>query len=212
VALAGTLLVGFNGAARGLAKSPSKNQLESAANKQKLVKIRSLRRQIDENRKVTWRWQDTVLTARTPSRFKERQVTGIAYLRWLHKLWAQRRQAAIRRAKYPPHLMLWLCIKSGIRGGRWDWLVHRRGGVKVGEGEASWFDDESPYWGGLQMGRWFQETYGGELYHRLGTANRWQPIQQIWVAERAFRSEGYSVRWLLGQWPNTAPPCISLLE
>jgi hypothetical protein len=48
----------------------------------------------------------------------------------------------------------------------------------------------------------FQRRYGGELLRRKGTADRWTPIEQMWVAERAHRSG-------LGfyPWPNTARSC-----
>lgn len=85
------------------------------------------------------------------------------------------------------HRKLWLCI-------------HRQ--------EGSWHDPHPPYWGGLQMGMWFMRTYAPWHLRRYGTADRWPPAMQVRVAERAFRREGYSVRWLLGQWPNTAPACI----
>ena len=212
VVLASSLLIGFSGAARGLSEPPVKNQLKSAAYKQKLVKVKQIRQKIDQRRRATWSWQDLSLADHTRSSYREKWSRGIADLNRLLAIWATRHRANQQRAKNPPHLQLWLCIQSGIRGGKWDWLVHRRGGVRVGKGEASWRDDGSPYWGGLQMGQWFHETYGGELYRRLGTANNWQPIQQIWVAERAFAREGYSVRWVLGQWPRTSPPCVSLLE
>jgi hypothetical protein len=48
----------------------------------------------------------------------------------------------------------------------------------------------------------FQRSWGAELLRRKGTANRWLPIEQIWVAERAYRSGlGF------GPWPNTARYC-----
>jgi hypothetical protein len=48
----------------------------------------------------------------------------------------------------------------------------------------------------------FQRTYGGELLRRKGTANRWTAAEQMWVAERAFRSgRGFY------PWPNTARSC-----
>jgi hypothetical protein len=43
-------------------------------------------------------------------------------------------------------------------------------------------------------------AWGGLL--RKGTADRWSPLEQMWVAERAHRSgRGY------GPWPNTARSC-----
>jgi hypothetical protein len=75
-----------------------------------------------------------------------------------------------------------------------DWLcIHRY--------EGSWADSGSPYWGGLQMDLSFQQTYGGWLLRHQGTADHWSPLEQIWVAERASRSRGFS------PWPNTARDC-----
>jgi hypothetical protein len=51
------------------------------------------------------------------------------------------------------------------------------------------------------MDRGFMRTYAPrELLHR-GLANRWTPLEQMWVAERAHRTRGYY------PWPNTARSC-----
>ena len=48
----------------------------------------------------------------------------------------------------------------------------------------------------------FQRTYGSVLLRKKGTANRWSALEQIWVAERAYRSgRGFH------PWPNTARYC-----
>jgi hypothetical protein len=48
----------------------------------------------------------------------------------------------------------------------------------------------------------FQSNYGGILLTRKGTADNWTPLEQMWVAERAFRSgRGFY------PWPNTARYC-----
>jgi hypothetical protein len=67
--------------------------------------------------------------------------------------------------------------------------------------EGGWRLIDGPYYGGLQMNIEFQHTYGPELLVRKGTANRWTPLEQIWVAERAYRELGYR------PWPNTARMC-----
>jgi len=87
----------------------------------------------------------------------------------------------------PPHNAMWECIHSK---------------------EASWTDDGDPYYGGLQMGWWFMRTYASTLLRIRGTANRWSANDQKWVAENAWRREGYSIRWLRGQWPQTSYGCI----
>lgn len=81
----------------------------------------------------------------------------------------------------PAHYSAWLCIHGH---------------------EGSWDDDGSPYYGGLQMDIEFQSSYGGELLAKKGTANNWTPLEQMWVAEKAFSSgRGFY------PWPNTAHLC-----
>jgi hypothetical protein len=82
---------------------------------------------------------------------------------------------------HPPHKRGWLCI-------------HRY--------EGSWSDGGDPYWGGLQMDRGFMEFYAPKHLLTRGWANRWSPLEQMWVAERAYRAgRGYFA------WPNTARYC-----
>ena len=86
-----------------------------------------------------------------------------------------------RLALNPPHKSEWLCI-------------HRF--------EGSWSDSGAPYYGGLQMDITFQRHYGGYLLRTKGTADRWTPLEQMWVAARAHRSgRGFS------PWPNTSRLC-----
>ena len=63
----------------------------------------------------------------------------------------------------PPHRNAWLCI-------------HRY--------EGAWTDGGAPYYGGLQMDWGFMRTYGG-CFLQPGTADKWTPVEQMWVAERA---------------------------
>ncbi len=92
-----------------------------------------------------------------------------------------RQVARLKRLLRPPHFSAWLCI-------------HR--------GEGAWNDPNPPYYGGLQMDYGFQSTYGPELLRRKGTADHWTPLDQMWVAERAYRSgRGFY------PWPNTARNC-----
>ena len=66
----------------------------------------------------------------------------------------------------------------------------------------SWRDGGGPYYGGLQMDLGFQRTYAPRLLQDKGTADHWTPLEQIWVAERAYRSgRGFY------PWPNTARYC-----
>jgi hypothetical protein len=48
----------------------------------------------------------------------------------------------------------------------------------------------------------FQQHYGGELLREKGTADNWTPVEQMWVAERAYRAgRGFY------PWPNAARYC-----
>ena len=95
--------------------------------------------------------------------------------------WKQVATRTRRIALHPPHLREWQCI-------------HRF--------EAAWNNPYAPYYGGLQMDLGFQRTYGARLLARKGTADRWTPLEQMWVAERALRSgRGFAA------WPNTARVC-----
>jgi hypothetical protein len=68
--------------------------------------------------------------------------------------------------------------------------------------EGSWRDSGDPYWGGLQMDRSFQLTYGRPLVQRYGWANRWPAEAQIAVGTVAvYSGRGY------GPWPNTSRMC-----
>jgi len=52
------------------------------------------------------------------------------------------------------------------------------------------------------MDRGFMSTYASPALLARGWANVWTPLEQMWVAERAFSSgRGF------GPWPNTARYC-----
>jgi hypothetical protein len=105
-----------------------------------------------------------------------------ASLRRARAVW--RRRAVVVRRHFragPRHRRAWLCI-------------HRY--------EGAWRDDGGPYYGGLQMDISFQQHYGPMLLRRKGTADRWTPLEQMWIAERAYRAgRGFY------PWPNTARSC-----
>ena len=125
-------------------------------------------------RATTWRWQVVV------GRRRSHSVAPLSSPRAL-RFWRHHARRMIRVAGHPPHKSGWLCI-------------HRY--------EGSWADNGDPYWGGLQMDRGFMRTYAPRLLLRRGWANRWTPIEQMWVAERAHRSgRGFYA------WPNTARYC-----
>ena len=141
---------------------------------------------ITEYRAKTWRWQALMSKPRTPTQFAERRSWDQAYLRWVRDLWQRRAARAERQAQRPPHRRQWLCIHRYERHPRQGWAT------RTGNG----------YYGGLQMDLDFQRTYGRELIRRKGTANNWTAAEQMWVAERAYRSgRGFY------PWPNTARSC-----
>jgi hypothetical protein len=140
----------------------------------------ALLRRIEAHRDETWRWQRVMQKRRTPFVNSARRTPSVAYRRWVAGLWLHRAIVARNQAHRPPHKVQWLCIHHY---------------------EGSWTDPGNPYYGGLQMDVGFQRTYGLDLYRSKGTADHWTPLEQMWVAERAFRTRGY---W---PWPNTARYC-----
>jgi Transglycosylase-like domain len=141
---------------------------------------------IRTHRAETWRWQRLMGTQLTPSVHSERRATTVRYLDWLEELWQQRAQRARRRAARPPHLNAWLCIHRYERNPAQGWAT------RTGNG----------YYGGLQMDIGFQRRYGAHLLRRKGTADQWTPLEQMWVAEKAYRAgRGFY------PWPNTARAC-----
>jgi hypothetical protein len=136
---------------------------------------------IDRYRKTTWRWERLMgmqlsHTSRSAERSNEAGWRRSVLARWRQKAALRKRQA-----QHPPRLVAWLCINRF---------------------EGPWRDPNAPYYGGLQMDLSFQRTYAPELLRKKGTADKWSPIEQIWVAERAYRAgRGFT------PWPNTARFC-----
>ena len=125
-------------------------------------------------RGAAWRWQALMGVRRAKSYASLRSRRALRY-------WSVQARHMRWLVAHPPHKRAWLCI-------------HRF--------EGGWSDSGDPYWGGLQMDRGFMLTYAPPSLLRRGWANRWTPLEQMWVAERAHRSgRGYS------PWPNTAHYC-----
>jgi hypothetical protein len=136
---------------------------------------------IHAKRDEAWRWQ-SVMSA-PPSRYaaSAERSPSLGYRRSVLTLWTRRAIQARRAAQHPPRLKAWLCIHHY---------------------EGAWNDPNPPYYGGLQMDQGFQQEYGAALLRSKGTADHWSPLEQIWVAERAYRSgRGFY------PWPNTARWC-----
>lgn len=170
------VFVVFAGAARG-AVSPSADKVLRDAVKPvyRKVKPRHVQpRVIRYYRARTWRWQHLTGAART------HRAVSPSTVRIL-KVWVRAARRARLRALHPPHKLAWLCI-------------HRY--------EGSWRDSGDPYWGGLQMDRGFMHAYAPRYLLRRGYADNWSALEQMWVAERAYRSgRGFS------PWVNTARAC-----
>jgi hypothetical protein len=164
--------------------SKSKTQTASHAAKREAARRREgkrLVRLIAAKHEETARWRR--LMGRHPLAHGDlgTQSLSLGYRRWVLRLWATRASSARRSALHPPHLAAWQCIQRY---------------------EASWRDPDPPYYGGLQMDLDFQRTYGPALLRRKGTADHWTPLEQMWVAERAYESgRGFY------PWPNTAHWC-----
>jgi hypothetical protein len=125
-------------------------------------------------RAKVWRWQALMGRARTRRAVRPSTKGVLRY-------WTRAAAHAYRSAIHPPHRGAWLCI-------------HRY--------EGSWRDSGDPYWGGLQMDRGFMSGYAPRYLLHRGLADRWSPLEQMWVAERAYRSgRGFYA------WPNTARMC-----
>ena len=131
---------------------------------------------IDRFRHVTWHWQ-RVMGRPVTLTLQQPPAEPTDRIR----VWKQIAARTQQIAQHPPHARAWACIHHF---------------------EGSWRDPNSPYYGGLQMDLSFQRTYGRYLLSRKGTANHWTPLEQMWVAERAYRSgRGFY------PWPNTARYC-----
>jgi hypothetical protein len=137
-------------------------------------------------------------------------------IRWLHRRTAHLSQtirfAAVRKARLGGTLnallrerLVWRRRYVPLRAiqerpprqrfERWNaWMcIHRH--------EGAWNDPNAPYYGGLQMDLGFQRSYGAYLLRTKGTADNWTPVEQVAVAERAYKERGFS------PWPNTAAAC-----
>jgi hypothetical protein len=163
--------------ARGAAEPPpTPTTTDAAPVDEPDLTHRELQKLIDRYRRKVWHWQRVMDRPVTVSLPNSPPDLAARVPRWRHvakRTWT--------RAQHPPHAPAWRCI-------------HRF--------EAAWRDSAPPYYGGLQMDLGFQRTYGRYLVRRKGTADRWTPLEQMWVAERAFRAgRGFY------PWPNSARSC-----
>ncbi len=139
-------------------------------------------RQIRQLRHTTWHWQSVMGVSKTPAHHHLLKTFNVKYRRWVLRLWQKRAAHTRLKVRRVPHKAQWLCIHRGE--GAWN--------AHTGNG----------YYGGLQMDISFQRSYGGYLLRNKGTADNWSSYEQMWVAERAYRSgQGFY------PWPNTARAC-----
>jgi hypothetical protein len=133
-------------------------------------------------RNITRHWRALMRKPQPVLQMRETPFESLlAKRRWVARHWYLKAIRARRLGHHPPHKAAWRCI-------------HRY--------EGPWTDAGAPYYGGLQMDVAFQRTYARALLRRRGPANRWTPLEQMWVAERAHRSgRGFY------PWPNTARSC-----
>lgn len=133
-------------------------------------------------RTQTWNYQTLMGVHRTPYGNTATPDAPKEYKLWVRALWHTRLVKTKQVLEGgPPHKQAWLCI-------------HRY--------EATWNDSGAPYYGGLQMDISFMRAYGAHLLQTKGTADHWTAAEQMWVAEKAFRSgRGFT------PWPNTARMC-----
>jgi hypothetical protein len=113
----------------------------------------------------------------------QRQLAGLSLpvLRTKLKQWKRVDNRERLTTQHPPHYAQFMCIHSH---------------------EGSWNDQRNPKFdGGLQMDKTFQSSYAPWLVRLKGPAYNWTPLEQIWAAERAFRTRGF------GPWPNTRLMC-----
>lgn len=137
-------------------------------------------RKLRSYQQATWYRERLMRVPRTRNS-RRLASAGLSSLIPYAKHWGQvNRRVLYKFRRPPPSLSDWMCIHHY---------------------EGSWQDPNSPYWGGLQMDLGFQSTYGGWLLKHKGTADHWTPMEQIWVAVRAYKSRGFS------PWPNTAHAC-----
>jgi hypothetical protein len=111
-----------------------------------------------------------------------RALAGAGNIEAQFNQWRKVNQAVLEEAANPPHSAEFNCIH------------HYEGSWTANTGNG--------YYGGLQMDLTFQGTYGGYLLKTKGTADHWTPLEQKWVAAKAYASgRGF------GPWPNTARYC-----
>ena len=167
----------FGAASAATDVSPSRASDQKAAMPEGRVVVKRIKRY----QRATWRWQRLMGLPHTKSKRRYLKTRDLEFRRHVMHQWRRRAIRAKRRAFNPPHEAAWRCLQRF---------------------EGAWTDANDPYWGGLQMDRTFMRQYAPRHLLRRGWANRWSPVEQMWVGERALRAgRGFY------PWPNTARVC-----
>ncbi len=154
----------------------------TTTNKAASVASRAFLDEIAGYRRATWHWERVIGLPHTSTATSADPSPDPAYRRWVRNLWRQRATRIARKGQHPPHRAQWLCLHR--YEGAWN--------ANTGNG----------YYGGLQMNLAFQRVFGAYLLRKKGTADKWTPAEQMWVAERAHASGAGFLPW-----PNTARIC-----
>jgi hypothetical protein len=158
----------------------------TAAGRSTAVKQPELLGEIARYQRITWRWERVMSTRLTKSSATARRIQSLSYRRWVRDLWRRRAIHTRRVAQNPPHRSAWLCLHQYERHPTYGWRTNTGNG----------------FYGGLQMDSTFMRLYGARLLRLKGTADRWTPLEQMWVGERALRAgRGFY------PWPNSARAC-----
>lgn len=159
---------------------PRKRQLQAAQ------AIRSLTARASFYRSKTWYLEQVMgvpLTRHVPA---PRSVSSARAAHETLGFWRRQAASTWKRFSDPPNYSNWLCIQRNETAPPYPaW--------KTASGNG--------YFGGVQMDRTFMRHYGAFLLRLKGTANNWTKLEQIWVAERGRRVQGW------GAWPRSSHAC-----
>lgn len=126
--------------------------------------------------------------------------TTLRFLAHNRNVGTKRSRKAVRRSA---HYLVYYGYKQIHQANSRLLPPHYYGWICIHENEAAWNDANAPYYGGLQMSwNWMKSVPGGD-------AGKLDPLVQIWIAERVSAKQGFTYKWMKGQWPNTYPPCAS---
>jgi hypothetical protein len=161
---------------RGGAKAPPVRTRTDASR----VERHRLNRRVGKLQRKVWH-QQRVMGVRLSRGFRAPSRDPLVGAHFKLAVWSKRAATTNRTYARPPHKRAFLCM-------------HR--------GEGSWrAATGNGYYGGLQMDRAFMRHYGAYLLRVKGTANRWSPLEQIWIGEHGRRAQGW------GAWPRSSRAC-----